>query len=407
MNIIVSANSKYMRYLYVMLTSLFENNREADIFIYIMQRDFTNYDKKCITELTYSFQNEVFFLFVDEKRLAGLPVTDKFSLETYFRLIMGDILPESIDKILYLDVDIIIRDDISDFYNIDITDHIAGVCLDTDHPVLDPVKRKLFDRKEDLRYFNAGVMLWNIKRLRKEYSLESFLSAAKKLGYSLQFADQEILNFLLYNKVLYLDSDVYNWIVRGDMNEEDIPSGKGVILHYAGCNPWQAGQKNQIYKIWWSYAKRTPFYLNLAEEQLWKEFGFGSEKEANIVRDAQMRDIYERAFQLKGTGRIRKYLKDNNFRYGVYGAGVMAEVFYDLMENDDSWNYVEYVVDRYRTGRFHDIIIQNSIDDVATVTWIVTPAYKTLDVVKGVQSEINSNSDSRVISLLDWLKCIE
>ena len=75
MNIVVAANSKYMRYLYIMLSSLIENNRDEEINIFVMQRDFTDNDKTCIKELTEKYEKSVSFLFVDEKRFKGLPVS--------------------------------------------------------------------------------------------------------------------------------------------------------------------------------------------------------------------------------------------------------------------------------------------------------------------------------------------
>ena len=151
MNIVVSANSKYMRYLYVMLVSLFENNRDSAITIYVMQKDFSDYDKRNINDLALSFGQEVVFLYVDRSRFAGLPVTEKFSIEAYFRLIMGELLPVKVDKALYLDVDVIVYGRIRELYETDITGYIAAVCPDMDHPVLDPAKRELFGRKVDLR----------------------------------------------------------------------------------------------------------------------------------------------------------------------------------------------------------------------------------------------------------------
>ena len=199
MNIVVSANSKYMRYLYVMLFSLYENNKEEEITVYVLQRDFTQEDMNYIAKLTEDFGQTVEFIYVDERRFQGLPVSEKFSLETYFRLMMAEVLPAYVEKVLYLDVDIIVRGNIREFYETDLSDYIAAVCLDGYNPVLIDSKRKLFQREEDMRYFNAGVMLWNLNRFRRDYCFNQFMEAGKKLGFELQYADQEILNYLLYD----------------------------------------------------------------------------------------------------------------------------------------------------------------------------------------------------------------
>ena len=405
MNIIVSANSKYVRYLYVMLLSLLENNKGENISVYVMQCDFTEKDKSTIAELVYVYGQNIKYLFVDVKQFIALPTSEKFSYETYFRLIMAELLPKNVRKILYLDVDIIVRGNLKQLYTNNIDKFIAGVCQDTDHPILEEDKQKLFQREGDLRYFNAGVMLWNVERLRQEFDFHRFLDAAKKLGYHLQYADQEILNYLLYDKVFYLSDRKYNYMVRGDVKEDDLLDNDVVILHYAGCNPWQNGKKNDLYHIWWRYAKKTPFYVDLLEEQLWREFGFGSEKEAEILRDVEWREIYEHAFRLKGTGHIKKYLDHAGYYIGIYGAGKMAEVLYKLLFLDGLWDRVKAVVDWEKEGEFHDITIQKDITRKDKILWIVTPVYRTQTIINDLRGRPNVSYD--IISLREWLKKIE
>lgn len=404
MNVIASANSKYMRYLYVMLLSLFENNKEETVTVFVMQRDFTDEDKESILRLGTKFGQKVEFLFVDQSKFLGLPTDSKFSLETYFRLMMSELLPAQIDKILYLDVDIIVRGSLREFYATDIFGHLAAVCRDMDHPVLEEKKRELFHRVGDMRYFNAGVMLWNVSRLKKEYSLARFMEAAKELEFQLQYADQEILNYLLYDKVLYRETHQYNYIVRGEVRESDLSGADAAILHYAGCNPWQNGRKNDLYRIWWDYAKKTPFYMALLEESLWREIGFGAEKEANCLRDMESREIYEWAFRLKGEGRIRQSLHCADMRLGIYGAGVMAEVLYKLLAGEDAGGSIRYVVDRAKTGDFHGIPITSEIPVEEGLLWIVTPVYRSQELLNEVRRLLGDAG--KAISLREWLKNI-
>ena len=405
MNVIVSANSRYMRYLYIMLLSLIESNSNEKITVYIMQRDFTDRDKNIITKLVQSAGKSVIFLFVDEKIFSSFPTTEKFSIETYFRLIMAELLPQDIQKALYLDVDIIVQGSLKEFYEMNVDGYIAAVCQDADHPVLEDNKRELFKRKGDMRYFNAGVMLWNIELLRKEYDFNRFVEATKQLGYQLQYADQEILNYLLYDKVLYCDGNRYNYIVRGEIKASDLQMNDALILHYAGCNPWQNGQKNDLYQIWWKYAKITPFYVELLEEQLWREIGFGTEKEAVMLRDIESREIYEFAFRLKGTGRIKRNLENVEYSIGIYGAGVMAEVLYELLFFDDMWNRVTVVVDQKKMGKFHGIEIQKKTVSAENILWIVTPVYRIQALINELRNCLRNTKS--IVSLREWLKHIE
>ena len=393
MDIVVAANSKYMRYLYVMLISLFDSNKDNEIRIFVLQRDFKRSDMDVISALASSYCQEVVFIDIDPAIFEVLPRTEKFSMETYFRLLLGEKLPSEISRILYLDVDIIVQGSLIEFYNTDFDGNVAVVFKDIDNPVLSVEKRKLFKRTEDMRYFNAGVMLWNMDIIRKDYNFNIFMDAAKELDYNLEFADQEILNYLLYDKVKYCNGNKYNFMVRGTLREKDLKRFNPVVLHYSGCNPWQNGQKNELYRIWWRYAKRTPYYLELLEENLYRGLDFSEE-----------RVIYEKAFLLKGTGRIREVIENFNVRIGIYGAGKMATVLYELLTIDGVWNAVDYVVDKGSKKCFYGIeITKNIIEDKNTI-WIVTPLTNNASIINDICEE--AEYPEQIISMTEWLKSI-
>lgn len=403
MNIVVSSNSKYVRYLYVMLTSLFENNKNERIVVYVLQADFSEKEKEALSELVLKYSQIIHFIFIDTMKFRDFPVSKKFSVEAYFRLMISEVLPKDLDRILYLDVDIIVRDSIKAFYDTDIKNHIAAVCPDGDHPKLEKNKIELFGRKDDFRYFNSGVMLFNLSKLRKEYSFDVFFEAAKRLGFNLQFADQEVLNYLLYDKVLYCDAKKYNHMVRGDMDE--LTLNDTVVLHFAGSNPWQPGLQSPIYRIWWEYAKKTPFYLELLEEKVFWELDNSKENNAFKMREFVLKEAFELCFYLKGTGKIRKTIENNDYRIGIYGAGFLAEALFELLSQDGIWDHVEWVVDKYKSGKFHGFDIITEPIFCSNSLWIVTPAVNPNQLVCDMQKEAKKNA--QIVSLCDWLKMIE
>lgn len=385
-----------------MLISLFENNKDESITVYVMQRDFTVNDKDDIEGLATSFGQMAMFLQVDETRFASFPTTAKFSMETYFRLIMSELLPEEIDRVLYLDVDVIVRGKVREFYDTDLKERIAAVCPDGYNPVLEENKRQLFKREGDMRYFNAGVMVWNVKMLRETYCFDDFMNAADELGFDLQYADQEILNYLLYDKVVFCDGSKFNYVSRGSEKADDLLEGEAVILHYAGCNPWQNGLKNDLYRIWWDYAKKTPYYQELLEENLWRELDFSDERNEEILRHMESREVYEYAFLLKGTGRIKTALDSEQRRLGIYGTGTMGEVLYELLSIDGVWDRISFVADKNWSDDFHGIGTKNSVNNEDNVLWIVTPVYRSKELVNHIREQIPDSCEA--VSLREWLK---
>ena len=208
----MAANSAYMRYQYVMLTSLFENNRNNKIVVYILQKDFSPEDKKQVATLAASYGQSIEYVDIPERIFRKLPTSHVYSVEVYFRLMMPELLPESLDRVLYLDVDILVLKPLEELYNEDIEGFFFGACVDINMGDLNEHRQQQYGRYDDLRYFNSGVMLWNLALIRESYDFDIYLKAAEDLNYDLPCVDQDILNYLYYDKVKYLDPYKNNYL---------------------------------------------------------------------------------------------------------------------------------------------------------------------------------------------------
>ena len=110
----------------------------------------------------------------------------------------------------------------------------------------------------------------NISELRKKYSFRTYLSAMEEWGYKMDFPDQDIINYVHWKEIGYVDGlkyDLFATIAHNNgMSYEDV-SENACIIHFAGEKPWNG--RNYFFdieKIWWEYAKNTPFYLELLEK---------------------------------------------------------------------------------------------------------------------------------------------
>ena len=115
MNILLVINSKYVKCGINMLRSLMESNDEK-IRVFLAYRDLKEEEiedvRKCLGD------NELELLYIDKDKLNGLKDNDRLPLETYFRIIALDMLPENVNKVLYLDADMIVKKSLKDLYNI-------------------------------------------------------------------------------------------------------------------------------------------------------------------------------------------------------------------------------------------------------------------------------------------------
>ena len=274
LNIATALNSRYMRYTYVMLLSLFKNQTGADIHVYLLHSDLSDEDQKYLQSLAQSYGHTIHYLHIDRRFFpVELPTTQKWTLEAYYRLMLMDILPDDVERLLYLDVDMIINKPILELYQTDFEGSYLCVCQDmtVSFPMSD-IRDEVF--KEHIAagftYFNSGLILWDIAALRGKYSFKDYMELAEKLEYKLLTPDQDLLNYMHWNQIKFVDVSRYNLFARmaydaGVRYEQVIE--ETVIIHYAGMKPWQGKYIHyDIEKLWWDYAKQTPFYIALLEE---------------------------------------------------------------------------------------------------------------------------------------------
>lgn len=274
MNIATALNSKYMRYTYVMLTSLFMNQPDVEIHVYLLHSDLSGQDQRYLSDLAESYSHKIHFLLINRELFpSDLPTTSSWSLETYYRLMLLDILPQDVDRLLCLDVDMIINKPLADLYFTSFEDALFCVCRDMTVSFPTGDSRDVIFKEHLQRgfvYFNAGFMLWNIEELRKIYSFSTYMALAKELNYQMLAPDQDLLNYMHWNQVIFVDEYQYDLFSRmaynGGIHYEDVKK-ETTVIHFAGMKPWEGQYVHyDIEQLWWDYAKLTPFYQELTVE---------------------------------------------------------------------------------------------------------------------------------------------
>lgn len=405
MNICVTVNSKYMKYTYVMLQSLYENNEKGSIDLYVLQRDFTAEDQTAIEDITKQFNNRVHFVRMDPKRFEEMPLYliegTTLSMEIFFRLLIPEALL-MLDKVLMLDVDIVINGSLRELYDMD----LDGFCLAaapnlcTGQQV--PVSFRSWYPKDRTQWihFNTGVLLWNLKYFRENYAKEYIFKQARVQKIGTMAFEEELFNVLFgENKILKLDPFQWNYITT----YEDILRGKfrchlkegkeelrknHTIIHFLASNPWGSGFKNESYRLWWEYAEKTPYYHELCKEQI-ERTEFSQSKENLSLEYKAL--IFEKLLRLKGTGKLKEMIEKREIRYlYLYGAGVMAELFYVTLCADQAQEYIAGVYDKRKQGEFQGLPIEypdaerflrieRQTTDGRSII-LVTPSYETDEI---------------------------
>ena len=280
MNVVAALNKAYLLYTGIMLYSLCVNNRVA-IRVFLLHSELEESDIKVLENALREFDIEIVPLKINEELFGEhLPKTEVWSMATYYRLTLLELLPEDVERLLYVDGDIIVNKSLEELYQVEFEgDEIIAaedVCGKKSWDEFSDKQKEMFAPmiEAGYRYFNAGFMLLNIAEMRKKYSFDTYLRAMQEWEYQMFAADQDILNYVHWQKVGYIDCYEYDLFARIAHNEgityEQVKEDARII-HYAGYKPWDADNCHfDIEQIWWDYAKQTPFYSKLLEDFLYE-----------------------------------------------------------------------------------------------------------------------------------------
>lgn len=285
MNISIALNQEYYIYTYVMLYSLFENNPESEIHVYVLNSDLTQENIAGYTDLAKKFDANIHNMKIAPSLFEDFPlVKNRWPIEIYYRLALVNILPAEVDRLLYLDADVIVNKSLYKMYHSDMNGALLKACKShaPDKQPFSDIRQKIFELpfSKGYTYFNSGVLLMNVREMRKQYHLQSYLDALIALNKEVITPDQDILNWVHWQEVAYLDEDhfvdsnCYNLIARYAANDNlslTYTKEKIYVIHYAGDKPWNGDALHYYLElIWWEYARKTPYYGILLEDFLLK-----------------------------------------------------------------------------------------------------------------------------------------
>ena len=241
MNILISVNTDYLEKAKTMLFSLRLHNNEK-IVVYLLNHSLSQEQVGGFSDyLRDKCQIDTISIDVKQTEFDNMPLGEMhFSIEMYYRVLAQYLLPHELERILWLDADIIILKDIRQFYNQNIDEFYYVVCADRS-PDSKSVKisKKQLGLKDDHKYFNSGVMLINLNFLRKQVLRSDIIQTSQLLSEKLTYPDQDLLNCMYSGKVKYADSEIYNYQVKDDPFISKDIMDKIAILHYCGKKkPW-------------------------------------------------------------------------------------------------------------------------------------------------------------------------
>lgn len=252
MNILVTLNAGYLRQLIVMLYSLLKANPETAVSLYVVHTSLTDAhfaQVDCICPGRLSVHS----IPVPEGFLTNAPTTRRYPVEMYYRIFAARLLPETIDRILYLDPDLVVLNPLDALYTLEFGENLfAAASHISPNSKLTLVNDLRLSMPQGSSYVNSGVMMMNIEALRREQSEDEVFDYIETHRPVLMLPDQDVINAVYATRILTVDHLRYNlsercyqlYNLRPENWERpmtlDWVRQNTAIVHYCGRNkPWK------------------------------------------------------------------------------------------------------------------------------------------------------------------------
>ena len=275
-NIVACTDKKFMMPTGVMMTSVCENNMDTDVvFHIIVDEDMNTDDCRDLKDIVAAYRGKsVFFYHANDKMQKksfpkGMNRND-ITRTTYYRLFLAEILPQELDKVLYLDGDVIVRHSLLPLWNTNIEEKAVAAAYDCSSGRIEYYNRLKYPF--ELGYFNAGVLLINLKYWREHQVLNDFISYMENHADSIRCHDQDVLNVVfrcrkvtvplkynLQHLFLLKKCDDYDyWKLEQEVLEA---RGDPCIVHFTSrWKPWRIYRRGWVHPFsstWDKYQNMT------------------------------------------------------------------------------------------------------------------------------------------------------
>lgn len=260
--IFFAADDKYTPFMMVTIKSITENASSKQQYqMHVLHTNISSENQAAIRRLEtknchISFVNVTESLQKIEKKIT---LRDYYTATTYYRLFIADMFPEY-DKVLYLDSDTVVREDIAKLYQYNLGKNYIGAVRDqlvVQTDIYGDYVEKVLGISRGA-YFNAGVVLINCEQFRKLHMLRQFIELLNTYTFVVA-QDQDYLNILCQDHVLWLDP---RWNVQM-MGSIPLDEEKVKLVHYnLAAKPWHYRQC-RMGSYFWEYARKTEKYEEL------------------------------------------------------------------------------------------------------------------------------------------------
>ncbi len=241
-HVAIATDKNFMNHAMVAAASILDHTPDAEVNLYLLYDDLTAPDLERFKTLNKIKAFNLVPFHIEEAFFKSWP---KFrgSMSPYYRLALPELLPE-VDKIIYLDCDLVVLDDLNKLWEIELGEApLAAITTKVSDKYL-----AMLNLPPKARYFNSGVLIMNLRKLRSVNFEADYFEVIKTLGEKLKYYDQDVLN-ITHNKTfleLPLKWNMVNTVYRTAPENQPHPEPE---IREALANPGIA-HFNGLHKPW-------------------------------------------------------------------------------------------------------------------------------------------------------------
>lgn len=250
MNLLVTLNAGYLPQLEVMLFSLLRRHGGEEATVYVAHSSLTPQQLEGVRQRLDCPYCTIVDTRVPDSLFEKAPITSRYPREMYYRIFAGQLLPQSVERVLYLDPDLVVINSLDELWNLEMGDNLFAAATHIREP-LQTFNELRLGIRESGPYINSGVMMMNLPAMRRSIREEEVFAYIEKYKNLLMLPDQDVISALYGQRIQTIDPFRYNLSdrmftlgrLKGEDNREltmDWVEKNASIIHYCGRNkPWK------------------------------------------------------------------------------------------------------------------------------------------------------------------------
>lgn len=265
-SLLTTLDHRYLPQLQILLTSLQVNNPGETFSLYLLHSGIPEEALIGVRQQCDAYGYSFYPICVDERLFKNAPVSRQYPKEMYYRLLAPQLLPPELNRVLYLDPDILVINPLRPLWETELNGNLFAAAAHTGKTELaNSVNKLRLGTEQD--YYNSGVLLMDLDLGRQEIRPQVLFDYVAQHRKELVLPDQDVLNALYSKQILPLEDVQWNYDARNYSNYLLRSGGvcdirwvmeHTAILHFCGKEkPWKPKYFRRFGILYQHYAQMT------------------------------------------------------------------------------------------------------------------------------------------------------